>query len=118
MAVDYHDRTPLYELASQAATWDLPFEHFFSGQYYYEFCGQGQNKGQCLRLLSEKLGVPIAETVAVGDEENDVFMIREAAVGVAMCNARAEIRAEADHITEQDNNHDGVAEVIYKFILT
>ena len=52
----------------------------------------------------------------VGDEGNDVAMIRAAGLGVAMGNAPERIKAEADWITA-DCDHDGVAEVIEKYLL-
>ena len=61
--------------------------------------------------------MPMECTVAVGDEENDISMIRAAHVGVAMKNGTTEAKAAADYITECDNNHDGIAEVIEKFIM-
>ena len=53
--------------------------------------------------------------VAIGDEENDISMIRNAGVGVAMKNAVQSVKDAADYVTEHDNNEDGVAEVIEKF---
>ena len=53
--------------------------------------------------------------VAAGDEENDISMIEAAGVGVAMANATPRLKECADYITEQDNDHDGIAEVIDKF---
>ena len=42
-------------------------------------------------------------------------MIQFAGLGVAMANAQEAVRVVADYITEQDNDHDGIAEVIEKF---
>ena len=44
-------------------------------------------------------------------------MLAFAGVGVAMQNAEPPVKAAADYVTEADNNHDGVAEAIEKFIL-
>ncbi len=118
MVIDYDNFEPLDALSKEAKNWNLPFEQFFSDRWYYEFCGQGQNKGTCLVNMSKFLNIPIENTVAVGDEENDSFMIKAAHVGCAMKNARPEIQATADYITQNDNNNGGVAEVIHKFILT
>lgn len=52
-----------------------------------------------------------------GDAENDISMIRAAHIGCAMRNAEEEVKQAADYITENDNNHDGVAEIIHKFVL-
>ena len=54
--------------------------------------------------------------MAAGDEENDISMIEAAGVGVAMCNASEKVRNAADAVTESDNNHDGLAKMIMRFI--
>ena len=75
----------------------------------------GANKGYGVEFLCDFLGVPIENAVAIGDEENDISMIRNAGVGVAMKNAVQSVKDAADYVTEHDNNEDGVAEVIEKF---
>ncbi len=44
-------------------------------------------------------------------------MIEAAGIGVAMANAVPLLKERADYITEKDNNHDGIVEVIERFIL-
>ena len=44
-------------------------------------------------------------------------MIEAAGVGVAMANASPVVRNVADYVTERDNNHSGITEVIEKFVL-
>ena len=44
-------------------------------------------------------------------------MVTVAGVGVAMANGREELKEVADYVTENDNNHGGIAEVIYKYFL-
>ncbi|MBO6107243.1 MAG: HAD hydrolase family protein, partial [Stomatobaculum sp.] len=60
---------------------------------------------------------PVEDTIGVGDEANDLTMVEAAGLGVCMANGIPEVKADADYITERDNNHDGVAEVIEKFVL-
>lgn len=67
--------------------------------------------------MAKILNMPADCTIAIGDEQNDIPMIREAHVGVAVKNGIQELKAAADYVTENDNNHDAVAEVIEKFIL-
>ena len=55
--------------------------------------------------------------MACGDGLNDRSMIAFAGVGVAMQNAEDAVKEVADYVTAADNNHDGVAEAIEKFIL-
>ena len=68
-------------------------------------------------VYCELLQIPLANTVAAGDQENDISMIEAAAVGAAMKNATDAVKASADYITENDCNHSGVAEILRKFIL-
>ncbi len=90
---------------------------FFSCYEYLEFVPVGISKGAAIRFLAEYLKIPMENTIAVGDAENDIPMIEAAGLGVAMKNASDEIKKYADYITELDNNQGGVGEVIRKYIL-
>lgn len=89
---------------------------FFSCPEYLEYCPKLGTKAQGVAFMEEYLHLDHDNTIAIGDEENDLSMIRFAGVGAVMKNAREPVRKYADYITENDNNHAGVAEVIYKFI--
>ena len=67
--------------------------------------------------LLERMGLTRENLMACGDGLNDRSMISYAGVGVAMQNAEDAVKAVADYVTAADNNHDGVAEAIEKFIL-
>ncbi|EJO5348015.1 HAD family phosphatase [Clostridium botulinum] len=82
-----------------------------------EICGFGISKGMGLKKLSDYYNIPIEKCIAVGNDENDISMIKKAGLGVFMKNTREELKKEADYITYSDNNNDGIAEVIEKFIL-
>ena len=90
---------------------------FFSCFEYLEIVNKGISKGAALRQLAEVLGIPIENTVSAGDAPNDTPMIQAAGVGCAMKNADEDVKAAADYVTERDNNHDGIEEIIRKFIL-
>lgn len=81
-----------------------------------ELNAPGVTKGQALLNLAETLGYCREQVMACGDSDNDLAMIKAAGLGVAMGNAEPEVRAAADVIVA-DNNHDGVAEAIHRFIL-
>lgn len=89
----------------------------FSCYEYLEFMPAGINKGNSIKWMCEYLGIPLENTVAVGDAENDITMLKTAGVGAVMKNAKAEIKQYGDYVTEKDNNEGGVAEVIRKFLL-
>ena len=72
------------------------------------------NKGEALLALAKHLGIPLAGILAFGDGMNDISMLREAGIGVAMENACPEAKAAADYITASCDA-DGVALGIEKF---
>lgn len=92
-------------------------ESTFSSRQLLEYMPEGVSKGNGVRTLCEMLHVDIKNAYAAGDERNDISMIEAAGVGVAMKNAVEEAKAVADYITENDNNHDAIAEVIDKLML-
>jgi Cof subfamily protein (haloacid dehalogenase superfamily) len=76
----------------------------------------GVSKGDALRRLAAHLGVPQAQVMAVGDQDNDVSMIAWAGLGVAMGNGSPAIKAVADWIAPP-LAEDGAAVAIERFIL-
>ena len=81
-----------------------------------EFSPTEANKGTGMLALAELLGVPREATMAVGDADNDLPMLRDAGLGVAMGNANERVRAAAD-VVVADNDHGGVAEAIRTYLL-
>lgn len=84
---------------------------------YLELMHREGTKGHALRFLSAYYGIPMAETIAVGDAWNDREMIEAAGLGVAMANAVPELKALADFVT-LSNNEDGVKHLLERFVLT
>lgn len=80
-----------------------------------EFTRADVNKGFGLQKMAQLLDIPVAQTMAVGDTENDLAIIRAAGVGVAMGNATAAVKSAADYITTS-NDEDGVATAIAHFL--
>jgi Cof subfamily protein (haloacid dehalogenase superfamily) len=74
------------------------------------------SKGQALAFLTQRLGVPQRETMAIGDNDNDADMVAWAGLGVAMGNASAAVKSAADYVTAQ-LSEDGAAEAIERFVL-
>ena len=68
-----------------------------------------------MELLIKELNIKTEETIAIGDNVNDIQMIKNAGLGIAMDNSADYIKQYADYITT-DNNLDGVAEAINKYI--
>jgi Cof subfamily protein (haloacid dehalogenase superfamily) len=74
----------------------------------FEIMPEGVNKAKGIQVLGEKLGISLDEVVAVGDSYNDIDMITQAGLGVAMGNAPKEVKQAADWVT-RSNNQRGVA---------
>lgn len=80
-----------------------------------EILPSGVNKGTgVLRLLAHLGSIP-AETMAIGDAENDIEMLQVVAVGVAMGNAGEATKAAADFVVATCDC-DGVAEAVRRFV--
>ncbi len=89
----------------------------FSYETYLEITHQGVDKASALLALGQQLGIAPSEMVAIGDMENDLAMLRVAALGIAMGNAPLNVQEEADWVTDT-NNRDGVAAAIEKLYAT
>ena len=76
----------------------------------------GVNKGKAVRLLARMLEIPLAEVLVFGDAANDIQMVREAGIGVAVANAVHEVKEAADYVTGS-NDEEGAAKFIEKYVL-
>jgi hypothetical protein len=83
---------------------------------FLEFIAPGVSKGVALEWLARRAGVPLARTMAVGDQWNDLEMLRAAGHGVAMPSAPAEVRAAARYLAPPVDEQ-GAAQLIEALIL-
>lgn len=86
-----------------------------SSDFFFEILNKEVSKGNALARLANHLGIDQSETMAIGDNENDISMIEYAGVGVAMGNATTNVKNIANEITAT-NDEDGVAVVINKYL--
>lgn len=86
----------------------------FSSDRLLEFGTLSATKAKALTFLSSYAGVPIEDTLAAGDEGNDISMIEAAGKGYAVSNARPEVKEAANFVTKADNNNGAIAEIIYE----
>lgn len=90
-------------------------EIFYSEPYFFEIIPKNIDKAYGLKQLLRILGIKREEMVCCGDSFNDICMLQYAGVGVAMKNGQEKLKEVADYVTEYDNDHDGIAEVIERF---
>ena len=85
--------------------------------YYTEVSNENVDKWTAIKFLTNKLEIDENEVVAIGDNANDKQMVMNAGLGIAMGNSMLDIQKIGDYKVA-DNNSDGVAEAINKYILS
>lgn len=90
---------------------------FVSKPFFLEVMTHGVGKGPAILRLADYLGIPHEKTMAFGDSMNDESMIRAVGYSVCMKNGLDYIKNISDFVTEEDNNNDGIAEFLEKYVL-
>lgn len=88
----------------------------YSSNRYMEFNALGVDKGQALIRLARILGIDIEDTIAVGDNYNDMAMLKVAGLSVAAGNAVEDVKEACDLTTKATNNDGVVAELLERFV--
>lgn len=88
-----------------------------SANMYLEINANNVNKGNALEWLANYLKIDMKETIAIGDNSNDIFMIEKAGIGVCVKNGIDILKNKANYVTEKTNDEGAVKEVLDKFIL-
>lgn len=116
VAVSIDGRQRLEELKQALAPWaEGRLTLLFSNDKLLEMFPISSGKGRALEWLAAYLEIAIEDTLAAGDQDNDISMIEAAGLGVAMCNGSREVKEAADMITAASNNEDGLVPVLLKF---
>ena len=89
----------------------------FSTSQHLEINPKNSNKGEALEWLSNFLNINIEDTIAIGDNNNDLSMIEKAGLGVCVNNGIQEVKKKSKYITEKNCDEGAVKEVLDKFIL-
>jgi len=83
----------------------------FSKPTHLEVNSVHASKGSAVKIIAEHYNIPREEIIAIGNDENDISMIRFAGLGAAMGNSSDKVKENADFVTKT-NNENGVAHVI------
>ena len=81
-----------------------------------ECSAKGVTKGTGLKKLCEILGINLKDTIAVGDADNDIDVLKTAGLSIAMGNANDMVKSICD-VTVNDCDHDGCAQAIKQYLL-
>jgi len=88
-----------------------------SNPEFIEVLNPHVDKGEALRFVASRAGIPMERVFAIGDSYNDIPMLEAVGFGVAMGSGPAELKAVAKAAVG-DYEHDGVAEALECFVLT
>ena len=119
LAVDYSNHETLVQFCNRLQNWSKgKIDFYFSCDSLLEIVAPGISKGNAILRLCDQLQIPIEATISAGDADNDISMLQTTHTSVVMKNAAPHMYTYATYVTAQDNNHDGVAEAIQKFVLS
>jgi HAD superfamily hydrolase (TIGR01484 family) len=106
------DRDEFYALARSAGLRGVEYAIGYTA--WLDFMPEGVSKASGLESVRVKLDVPIERTLAVGDGDNDLEMLRWAGLGIAMGQATSEVHEAADEIAPPVDE-DGLATVLSRW---
>ena len=90
---------------------EIPLEY-----YYTEISQKNVDKWIALEILAKKLNIDLKDVAVFGDNANDIKMLENAGLGIAMKNSSPVVKEKAKLVTDFDNNHDGVVLMIEKIL--
>ncbi len=82
---------------------------------YTEITNKNVDKWSAIKFLADKLKIKNDEIICIGDNANDIEMVKNAGLGVAMENGMPRLKDEANIVTKSNNNN-GIAHIINKYI--
>ncbi len=83
---------------------------------YLDITPSKTNKSEALRILTKYLELSSSEVMAIGDNLNDIDMLQNSGIGVAVANAYDAVKKVATYTTTNTVENSGFAEAIYKYI--
>ena len=108
-----HDRPTLLKLHEELKEQDLgECTLAFTQENLLEFMPPSMHKAQGIKKLCNHLNIKLSDVVTVGDNYNDIEMIEEAGIGIAVANAVGDLKEKANYITQRDNNNHAMVEVV------
>lgn len=112
--VNVYFRSPKDRAEGYEALKHLPLSFAFAEGASLEMNAAGVTKASGLQALAQRLGISMAETVGIGDADNDRAMLEAVGLSVAMANGAKDIKAMCDAVTD-DNDHNGVGKAIREY---
>ena len=77
----------------------------------------GISKWKGIGIIADVEKIEKENIIAVGNFYNDMDMIKNAAIGIAVANAPEDVKKVADYVTERTNNENAIEEVVERFCI-
>lgn len=118
VALQADEEELLYQIGEEQAEVlkKMQVEVSYSSGRFLECTAVGVSKGTALIWLREHLQIMRDETMAIGDNFNDLTMIQEAGVGVCVGDGRKEVQDVSDFVTKRGFKEGAVAEALQKYL--
>lgn len=117
LVISLHNYDKLETFRKNISEWaEGKIRTIYSSDQYMELFDWNAGKGSSLLFLCDYLGIPVSDTYAAGDADNDISMLDAAGCGIAMKNATDKVKAHADVVTDLDNDQNGLADMMRKLL--
>ncbi|MDD3279041.1 MAG: HAD family hydrolase [Lachnospiraceae bacterium] len=114
--VAVHRRAGIGPLTDQMSRrWNPYFRMLEAGTCWADFVDYAADKGKALAGIQNRLGIKREETMAFGDNLNDLGLLRQAGESYAIGGAREEVKAEAKYVADTLEHH-GVIQVLERLL--
>lgn len=115
LAINFEDENKVTMWKSYLETKYTDIHVVKSMPYFCEICHPLAKKSDAVNFLREYWGLKKEEIMAIGDQNNDIELLKAGGIGVAMGNATDELKAVADYVTDTVNNN-GFVKAVEQFV--
>ena len=115
LAIDYENPDKIDKLEKNLQSIFPDLYIVKSTPYFLEFSNPEGSKYCAVKFLQKHLGINESETLTIGDQNNDIELLKAGGIKIAMGNATDELKAVADYITDTVYN-DGFVKAVRKFL--
>ena len=88
-----------------------------AGEYFIDLSPRGVSKWSGALRIAKEMGISTKEIIAVGDQENDMQIVGNVGLGIAMKNAVDRLKNVADVVLPYTNDEDGLYHLIHEYML-
>lgn len=92
------------------------YNFFKTYPFFLEVVSPNISKGNMLKQYCKQKGINLDKVLSIGDNDNDIDMIKLTGFGTAVANASQNLKEHAKHITDRSNHESGFAEAVHYFI--